>query len=114
MRAVMIEAFVSGWQRSFDYEGRSSRSDFWWFVLANVLVSVALLILAAFVGIIQKLFVLYYVASIIPSIPLTVRRLRDAGKHWGWMFISLVPVIGSIWLIVLLVQPSLGMSALPM
>jgi uncharacterized membrane protein YhaH (DUF805 family) len=35
-----------------------------------------------------------------------VRRLRDAGKAWPWIFIALVPIIGAIWLIVLLVMPS--------
>lgn len=29
----LIEAFTSGWNRSFDYEGRSNRGDYWWFVL---------------------------------------------------------------------------------
>jgi uncharacterized membrane protein YhaH (DUF805 family) len=34
----MVEAFISGWKRAFDYEGRSSRPDYWWFVLANFIV----------------------------------------------------------------------------
>jgi uncharacterized membrane protein YhaH (DUF805 family) len=38
---------------------------------------------------------------------LVVRRLRDAGKHWGWFFISLVPIIGMFWMIYLLIQPSI-------
>jgi len=110
----LIGAFVSGWQRSFDYEGRSSRADFWWFVLANFLVSLGLVILGTFIGALKMLFPLYYLTSIVPSIPLTVRRLRDVGKHWAWIFISLAPVIGGIWLLVLLVQPSLGTAALPL
>jgi uncharacterized membrane protein YhaH (DUF805 family) len=48
------------------------------------------------------------IAQIVPHLPLTVRRLRDAGKPWGWIFIGLVPIIGAIWLIYLLVQPSVG------
>lgn len=32
----LIEAYVSAWQRSFEYGGRSNRADFWWFVLANI------------------------------------------------------------------------------
>ncbi|MCZ2207601.1 DUF805 domain-containing protein [Cylindrospermopsis raciborskii] len=35
------------------------------------------------------------------------RRLRDIGKSWLWLFIGLIPIIGSIWLIVLYSQPSL-------
>jgi len=104
----MINAFVAAWQRSFDYHGRSNRADYWWFVLANLLVILILAILGVAVGVFQKLASLYYIASIVPSLPLSVRRLRDAGKHWAWIFISLVPLIGGIWLIVLLVQPSIG------
>ena len=48
----------------------------------------------------------------VPSLlPVTLHRLRDAGKHWAWIFIGLIPVIGSIWLIWLLVQPSSALLA---
>ena len=49
---------------------------------------------------------LYFPVSIVPTLPLTIRRLRDAGKVWPWIFIGLIPIIGGIWLIVLLCQPS--------
>jgi uncharacterized membrane protein YhaH (DUF805 family) len=49
---------------------------------------------------------LYLPASILPTLPLTIRRLRDAGKPWPWIFIGLIPIIGTIWLIVLLCQPT--------
>ena len=97
----LIEAYSTAWTRSFDYEGRSNRGDYWWFVLANLIVSVIL----AFVS--DKLQGLYSVASIVPSIPLVVRRLRDIGKPWPWILIGLIPIIGAIWLIVLFCQPSL-------
>lgn len=103
----MVEAFLSGWKRSFDYGGRSSRPDFWWFVLANLIVSVVLAVLGGFADVFAKLLYLYAIAQIIPNLALTVRRLRDSGKSWPWIFISFVPFIGGIWLIVLLVQPSI-------
>jgi len=97
----LIEAYGAAWTRSFDYEGRSNRGDYWWFVLANLIVSVILVFVS------DKLQGLYSVASIVPSIPLVVRRLRDIGKPWPWIFIGLIPIIGAIWLIVLFCQPSL-------
>lgn len=49
-----------------------------------------------------KLFAhLYLIAQIVPHLPLTIRRRRDAGKHWAWLFIGLIPLIASILLIVL-------------
>lgn len=104
----LISAFTSAWQKSFDYSGRSSRGDYWWFVLANFLVIVALNLLALAGSFFYNLATLYMIAQFVPNLPLQVRRLRDAGKAWAWMFIGLVPIIGAIWLIYLFVQPSLG------
>ena len=42
----------------------------------------------------------------LPSIVVTVRRLRDAGFHWAFIFIALVPLVGPITLIVMLAWPS--------
>ena len=109
----MIEAFISAWQRSFDYEGRSNRPDYWWFVLANNIVFVVLFVLGFSLPAIARLAFLYGFASIVPSLPLTIRRLRDSGRHWAWLFIGLVPFIGGIWLLVLLVQPSVVSGGLP-
>ena len=97
----LIEAYTSAWTRFSDYQGRSKRSDYWWFVLANLIVSLVLGLAS------DTLQSLYAVASIVPSIPLVVRRLRDVGKPWPWIFIGLIPILGAIWLIVLFCQPSL-------
>jgi uncharacterized membrane protein YhaH (DUF805 family) len=49
---------------------------------------------------------LYLLAVIIPSLAVGVRRLHDVGKS-GWMIlISLIPIIGAIWLLVLFVTDS--------
>lgn len=97
----LIEAYTSAWTRFSDYQGRSKRSDYWWFVLANLIVSLVLGLAS------DTLQSLYAVASIVPSVPLVVRRLRDVGKPWPWIFIGLIPILGAIWLIVLFCQPSL-------
>lgn len=97
----LIEAYTSAWQRSFEYQGRSNRGDFWWFVLANLIVSVIIGVISS------RLQTVYTVATLLPGIPLAVRRLRDMGKAWPWLFIGLIPIVGAIWLIVLYCQPSL-------
>ena len=103
----LISAYTSAWERSFDYSGRSSRPAFWWFYLGNVIVLFVLNVLGFKLGLFGWLANLYLLAQIFPSLAITVRRLRDGGKPWPWIFIGLIPVIGSIWLIVLLCQPSL-------
>ncbi len=102
----MFDAYISGWQRAFDYSGRSTRGDYWWFALANLIVGIALGLLTKAVSQLGAISNVYAIATIVPGLSLIVRRLRDAGKAWPWIFIGLVPIIGAIWLIVLLVLPS--------
>ena len=104
----LISAFSSAWKRSFDYSGRSDRGDYWWFVLANAIISVVLLLASNISNFFGWIYSIWTVATIVPSLSLTVRRLRDAGKHWAWMFIQLIPLVGLIWIIYLLVQPSVA------
>jgi uncharacterized membrane protein YhaH (DUF805 family) len=103
---ALAEAFTAAWVRSFDYTGRSKRSEYWYFFLANLLLSIVLLVLSAFSSVVGWVYSLWTVATVIPGLSLCVRRLRDAGKPWGWLFISLVPLVGAIWLIWLFIQPS--------
>lgn len=102
----LITAFTSAWEKSFDFSGRSTRGDYWWFTLANIIVTVGVNIASLLGRFFYALAVIYMIAAIVPSLSLTIRRLRDAGKHWAWLFVAAVPVIGSVWFIWLLVQPS--------
>ena len=114
----MIDAYAAFWKKTFDFKGRSTRSQYWWAYLANTLVGILLFFLAYIKGefeyyeggIIFNILVLYFYASILPWLSISIRRVRDAGKNWPWIFISLVPFIGSIWFIVILCQPSLPMA----
>ena len=99
----LIHAYVSAWSRSFDYVGRSNRRDFWWYFLAS---SIVLFILFRVKN--PQFLTVYTQAMIFPTFPLVVRRLRDIGKSWVWIFIGLIPLIGAIWLIVLFCLPSLN------
>jgi uncharacterized membrane protein YhaH (DUF805 family) len=103
-----VDAFVSAWNRSFDYTGRSRRGDYWYFALANLILSIVLLLLSNLSTFFGWIYSIWSVATIIPGLSLSVRRLRDAGKHWAWLFIGLIPLVGAIWLIWLFIQPSVG------
>jgi len=75
-------------------------------VLADFIVLVVLNLVGFFVDFIGVLANLYFIAQFVPHLSLSIRRLRDSGKDWPWIFISLIPVIGTIWIIVLMAQPS--------
>ena len=101
----LINAFTSAWKRSFDYTGRSDRGDYWFFVLASFLILLLLNLVGSFVPFIGVLANLYFIAELVPHLSLAVRRLRDAGKDWQWIFVGITG-IGSLWLLYLHTLPS--------
>ncbi|MEW6707524.1 MAG: DUF805 domain-containing protein [Pseudomonadota bacterium] len=83
-----------------DFNGRASRSEYWWFFLFVFLVSVLL----GFVS--DVLSGLFCLGMLLPSVAAAARRLHDTDRSGWWQLIWLLPVIGWIWLIVLLALPS--------
>lgn len=111
----MIDAFVEAFRRYRDFSGRSSRRNYWWFMLANILIIFAFnVVLRMMVApgpssiriVLTILLVVYYLALIEPSIALTVRRLHDTGRSGWWILIELIPLVGVVWFLVLMCLPS--------
>lgn len=89
------------------FTGRASRQEYWMFVLFNMIFAIVAIVLDNVMGLIiaglpyGPIYMIYAFAIILPATAVCVRRLHDIGKS-GWMiFISLIPVIGSIWLLIL-------------
>ncbi|MGL5979844.1 MAG: DUF805 domain-containing protein [Phocaeicola sp.] len=89
------------------FNGRASRQEYWMFVLFNALFSCAAMAVDYMLGftfpgeLYGFIYTLYGLALFIPTLAVSVRRLHDVGKS-GWMIlISLIPLIGGIWLLVL-------------
>lgn len=94
-----------------DFSGRASRSEYWWFYLFNVIIGFVSTIVSGILFGLDSFayYVIPTLASLVlllPGLGLTVRRLHDTGRGGGWIFISLIPLVGAIILIVFLVQPS--------
>ena len=100
----MIEAYKKFWKGYVDFTGRSTPSDYWFAYSAHVLIFFAYYLLdAVFERILSTtgsravftislylllIFFAYGVAAILPGIAITVRRLRDAGCNWLYIFYS--------------------------
>ena len=94
-------------KKFFDFKGRASRSEFWYFYLFSYGI-VALLFLLTSFSIIQgstawTLGIIFIVVIFFPWIAVTARRLHDIGKSGWWQLISGIPYVGIIGGIVLLV-----------
>lgn len=88
------------------FRGRASRSEFWWYYLAYLIVFAILSLLDQAMGLNGILIGIFALALIIPTIAVQVRRLHDTDRSGGWWFIGLIPIIGAIVLIVFFVQAS--------
>jgi uncharacterized membrane protein YhaH (DUF805 family) len=87
-----------------DFEGRASRTEFWMFVLFNLIFSIAANVLDYLFGTNYVFSGIYNLAVLIPSLAVSVRRLHDINKS-GWMIlVGLIPVIGAIWLLILFIM----------
>lgn len=75
-------------------------------VLVNCIIAVIFSILMNIASIFSILYSLYSLAILVPSLALVWRRLHDIGKSGGWFFISLVPLVGWIILLVFLCKDS--------
>lgn len=102
--------YLDVWHEYFDFSGRARRKEYWFFTLYHgliILIGEALAVTSyrensALDRIFWSVLVLYVLASIIPAIAVTVRRLHDINKSGWWYFISMVPVVGGIWLLILM------------
>jgi len=87
-------------ERYAKFDGRAGREEFWFFVLANVAVYVALLLLARISWIFIALYFLYWLATIVPSVAVAIRRLHDTDKTGWFLLLGFIPFIGGIVLLV--------------
>lgn len=97
------------YKRYADFSGRSRRKEYWSFKLFWYSLYCGYLFLAYVIDpefeygityVVSIIYIIFALATIIPNLALFVRRLHDIGMS-GWnIFISLVPVFGSIILFI--------------
>ena len=83
-----------------DFDGRASRSEFWWFFLFQFITVIVLSVVLSILGTIASL------ALLLPGLAAAARRLHDIGKSGWWLLIGFVPLIGLLVLIYFTVQGS--------
>ncbi len=98
------EAIGSGFSRYVDFSGRSSRSEYWWWVLFVFMAGILIILLGNLIGASASLYWLFQLAVFVPGLAVAVRRLHDKDKSGWWMLIVLIPIIGGIILLIWMVE----------
>lgn len=116
----LSEAVKSVFSKYATFQGRASRSEYWYFYLFNILLEIGLLIVGFILGAIlgdsagafagmdcaYVLLCIYGLIILIPNISVFVRRMHDIGRSGWWYWIAFVPIVGAIVLLVFLLTGS--------
>ena len=93
------EAISQAFKNIFTFDGRASRSAYWWYALFLFIIGVVVGIVAAVSGSQAIQYVVDVVAFVL-TLALQVRRLHDIDRSGFWWFIALIPIVGGIVLLV--------------
>ena len=100
LRVNPVQAITSVFRRYFEFHGRSMRSEFWWFILFYLVVSIVIAAPAGALredgGILYGLYGLFILASLIPYLAVAVRRLHDRNRTGWWLLLTFVPFGGFV------------------
>lgn len=110
----MLSAIRSFFKGYANFSGRSTRPEFWWVWLLNMVIFLPAYY-PLFTGVesdkairniaVFSMCIILFIIEFVPLLALIVRRLRDVGIHWAYIFIVFVP-LGAITLLVMLAMPS--------
>ena len=123
----MIDAYKNFFKNYAEFTGRSTRPDFWWVWLGNLILSIPFWIIYFYIvylstvmdsvsdsaseatfmvlGLVVIIYAIFYLAILVPTLALSVRRLRDAGFHWAFIFLRFAPM-GGLALLILFAMPT--------
>jgi uncharacterized membrane protein YhaH (DUF805 family) len=110
----MIESYKKVvFENYANFRGRARRSEYWYFILAQILIFIAIVGIGSLIGfffdnsedgffIAYGFFVLYLLAMLIPYLAVVVRRLHDIGNSGWYYLVSFIPGIGGIWMLIMM------------
>ncbi|MEV7321592.1 DUF805 domain-containing protein [Streptomyces sp. NPDC093970] len=81
------------------FSGRARRQEYWMYTLFNLIAAIVLAIVGRLIGF-PALAAIYWLAVLVPTLAVAVRRLHDTGRS-GWMIlVGFIPLVGWIFVLV--------------
>ena len=116
----MLKSYLSAWKKPFDFKGKSTRKEYWQFLILNAIILGFLVLIGVLVGAaaaysfpvaisttLYLIGLLLIFGSFWIALPLTVRRIRDVGMSWKWIFFVSLPYIGGVFVLIFLTRSSM-------
>jgi uncharacterized membrane protein YhaH (DUF805 family) len=99
---TFFEAIEKCFKNYAEFNGRASRSEFWWWALFVFILSWGGQIIS------QSFGTLVSLVTLLPSLAVGARRLHDTGRSGWWQLIGFIPILGWLVMIYWCVLPSQG------
>jgi len=97
-----------------EFSGRARRKEYWMFFLFNLIIWIVLIFLDSTFGTmnaqygIGMLTALYALATLLPNIGVTIRRLHDTDRSGWWILLALIPLVGIVLLVFMCLEGTRG------
>lgn len=111
-----MQEFLSVLRKYNDFKGRATRKEYWMFQLIGFLIPLPVVLLAEaslilsghnlFLVVLDVLLIIYLLVIFVAGLAVLVRRLHDTNRSGWWFFISMLPYVGGLILLVFLVLDS--------
>lgn len=108
----VFKEYVAMWKNYANFSDRTNVRGYWMAFLWNWAASLVLVLIGNIFDT-TILSTLYGLAGLIPGLAIIVRRLKDMGKPWQYIFFLLIPLVGPILLIIWLTKPSIPEDGTP-
>lgn len=97
-----MEHFIAAFGNYANFTDRATRTQYWMFSLVYIAIIIVITIIEATLGIPGIIGLVFSLAMIVPMFAYGARRLHDMGRSGWWQLLVLIPLIGSIIVIVML------------
>ena len=97
--------YIDALRNYVNFQGRATRTQFWMFILFNLIAGVILFGIAFAVPALAFLITVYNLAVFLPSLAICVRRLHDTDRSGWWILLGLIPLVGGIIMLILYLLP---------
>lgn len=105
-----MKYFLLALKNYAQFSGRATRSEYWYFLLFQIIFAIAAVVLDSVLGLSFAglpygfIYLSYILALFLPALAVGVRRLHDVNKSGWFILITFIPLIGGIWLLIVLTR----------